>query len=294
MVDYTPFLFRAIATLNPNTSESRDVLYHRARRALIDKLRASDPTLSSTDLRAESAALEAAILLVETDAVRRAAARRPTQYESHDPAVEEYRDRPPLRDRRRSLNIVVGAFCALVIALICAGVVHSLWPRIASSTRAMLGSGPGSRIDQQPAINASYVYLRQPVYYRTSHPVGTIVIDKSQNFLYVVRPNLSALRYGIGVGPECTASAGLYQIVRKEEWPGWKPLQQSADTDNDRIKNPLGARALYFNEEYRIHGSNVSVTAGQRLPQGCIRLVNDDVIYLYDRTSLKNRVVVSN
>ena len=85
---------------------------------------------------------------------------------------------------------------------------------------------------EQPAANASYIYLRQPVYYRTNHPVGTIVVDKTQGFLYVVRPSLSALRYGIGVGPECTASAGLYQIVRKEEWPGWKPpAQQSTDPD---------------------------------------------------------------
>jgi len=71
MVDYTPFLFRAVAALNPNTSEARRVLYDRARRTLVDKLRASDPTLSDTDLRAESEALEAAIRRVEADAVSR-------------------------------------------------------------------------------------------------------------------------------------------------------------------------------------------------------------------------------
>ena len=60
------------------------------------------------------------------------------------------------------------------------------------------------------------------------------------------------------------------------------------------MKNPLGARALYLNKDYRIHGSNVSLTTEQRVPQGCIRLVNDDVIYLYDRTPLESRVVVLN
>lgn len=103
------------------------------------------------------------------------------------------------------------------------------------------------------------------------------------------------MRYGIGVGPECTASAGLYQIVRKEEWPGWKALaEKSTDPDNERMKNPLGARALYLNKDYRIHGSNASLTTEQRVPYGCIRLVNDDVIYLYDRTPLESRVVVLN
>ena len=101
-----------------------------------------------------------------------------------------------------------------------------------------------------------YVYLRQPVYYRTNHPVGTIVVDKSQSFLYVVRPSLSALRYGIGVGPECTDAAGLYQIVRKEEWPGLKVAAGGRSADEERNKNPLGARALYLSKEYRIHGTN--------------------------------------
>jgi lipoprotein-anchoring transpeptidase ErfK/SrfK len=72
--------------------------------------------------------------------------------------------------------------------------------------------------------------------------------------------------------------------VRKEELPGNQ--SQSGDT------NSLGARVLYLDKNYRIHGSNPSTA---RLPsEGCIRLVNDDVIYLYDRTPLESRVVVSN
>src|SRR5262245_48514776 len=59
--------------------------------------------------------------------------------------------------------------------------------------------------------------MRQLVYYRTNQPVGTLVVDKNQTFLYVVRPNVSALRYNIGVGPECTTLSGMYHVVRKEE-----------------------------------------------------------------------------
>ena len=59
MADYTQFLTRAVAALDPNTPEQRQALYDRARRALVDKLRGSDPTLANTDLAAESAALEA-------------------------------------------------------------------------------------------------------------------------------------------------------------------------------------------------------------------------------------------
>ena len=106
---------------------------------------------------------------------------------------------------------------------------------------------------------------------------------------------MSALRYGIGIGSECVSLAGLFKIVRKEEWPGWKPLASSQPVaGDDRMKNPLGARALYLNTDNRIHGTNASLTIGQRTRDGCIRLVNDDVIYFYDRTPLESRVVVLN
>jgi lipoprotein-anchoring transpeptidase ErfK/SrfK len=114
--------------------------------------------------------------------------------------------------------------------------------------------------------------MRQLVYYRSNQPVGTIVVDKTQTFLYVVRPNTSALRYNIGLGTECSALSGLYHVARKEEQP---------------------SRVLFLdNKDYRIEG--FEVTTGRRLSEGCIRLVKDDVNYLYDRTPLESRVVVAN
>jgi hypothetical protein len=46
MVDYFPLIARAVAALDPNTRELRHVLYDRARKTLIDKLRVNDPTLA--------------------------------------------------------------------------------------------------------------------------------------------------------------------------------------------------------------------------------------------------------
>src|SRR5688572_22578694 len=66
MVDYFPVLNSAVAALNPNTPEARRGLYDRARRALVDGLRSSDPVLSDTDLKTQSAALEGAIRKVES------------------------------------------------------------------------------------------------------------------------------------------------------------------------------------------------------------------------------------
>ena len=323
MVDYFPVLNRAVGALDPNTPETRRGVYDRARRALIDGLRASDPTLSDTDLKTQSAALEGAIrqveLQYEVEALRGA---RPAGAPSHtpppvagrvpppvpprvapavptpepEPPIEEgYPDRPPLDDDERKPFRMIAAGAAALAVLLGAAAAYTYWPSKTGTppTQRATATAP-KRADAGPvgAGGAGYVYLRQPVYYRTNHPVGTIVVDKSQSFLYVVRPNLSAVRYGIGVGPECNAAAGLYQIVRKEEWPGFKAGGKVSD--EERAKNPLGARALYLSKESRIHGTNTPSSIGRPASLGCIRLTNDDVIYLYDRSPLETRVVVLN
>jgi lipoprotein-anchoring transpeptidase ErfK/SrfK len=57
--------------------------------------------------------------------------------------------------------------------------------------------------------------------------------------------------------------------------------------------NPLGARAMYLGGSlYRIHGTNEPYTIGQNVSSGCIRMMNEDVIDLYDRVHVGTRVVV--
>jgi lipoprotein-anchoring transpeptidase ErfK/SrfK len=57
--------------------------------------------------------------------------------------------------------------------------------------------------------------------------------------------------------------------------------------------NPLGARALYLaGTVYRIHGTNVPSSIGQHVSSGCIRMLNEDVIDLYQRVNIGTKVVV--
>lgn len=285
MVDYVQLISRAVTTLNPNTREARQALYQRARQTLVDKLRSADPTLSHTDLNAERAALESAIQQVERDAVRRTAPpqRQPVQDRAQD--RYDYRDRPPLKDPRNWLRTAAVALGVLLVFAVGAG-IYSFWPRNLDDVRSMAKQRNVSSTSDPAEIKSDFVRLRQLVYYRTTQPVGTIVVDKSQTFLYVVRPNLSAMRYSIGVGTECTALSGLYHVARKEELPGGKPSGQQSAV-------PPGLPVLYLDKaDYRIHGFDGSARIS--LPEGCIRLIKDDVIYLYNHTPLETRVVVAN
>jgi lipoprotein-anchoring transpeptidase ErfK/SrfK len=144
------------------------------------------------------------------------------------------------------------------------------------------------------SINASLCSIR------TSEPPGTIIVHTNERYLYVVQPGGRALRYGIGVGREAFQWQGLLTITRKQEWPDWTPPPEMIERQPYLPRfmaggpgNPMGARALYLgNTVYRIHGTNQPQTIGSAVSSGCFRLVNSDVIDLYDRIPVGTKVVV--
>jgi len=141
---------------------------------------------------------------------------------------------------------------------------------------------------------------RQIVTYNTHEPAGTIIIDTSNTYLYLVLGNGQALRYGVGVGREGFTWSGTQRIAKMAEWPDWHPPPEMIERQPYLPRfmaggpgNPLGARALYLgNTVYRIHGTNQPSTIGTFVSSGCIRLTNEDVEDLYGRVQVGSRVVV--
>ena len=140
-----------------------------------------------------------------------------------------------------------------------------------------------------------YVYRRQPTFYRTLEPVGTIIVDRLQRFLYLIEPNNVALRYGIAVGAQCADLAGLRHIASMAEWqPPPDLLKRNPGPMPGGPGNPLGARLLQLDDgTSRIHGTNAPKTIGNAVAFGCIRLDNDDVVDLYGRVRVSTPVVVN-
>jgi lipoprotein-anchoring transpeptidase ErfK/SrfK len=140
----------------------------------------------------------------------------------------------------------------------------------------------------------------QPVYFRTNEPPGTIIIHTEERFLYVVQENGQAIRYGVGVGREGFEWQGLLTVSRRAEWPDWRPPPEMIERQPYLPRfmaggpgNPMGARALYLGDTvYRIHGTNQPQTIGYAVSSGCFRLVNRDVIDLYDRIPVGTKVIV--
>lgn len=167
-----------------------------------------------------------------------------------------------------------------------------------------------------PAVDRTKVdpaFLRAEVAYRTSEAPGTIVIDPHAHYLYHVEDGGRATRYGVGVGREGFGWSGEAVIKTKQEWPDWYPPKemlarqpelaakmsqlQSGTGMRGGPSNPLGSRALYLWQDnkdtlFRIHGTVEPWTIGKNASSGCIRMINQDVMDLYDRTPEGTKVVV--
>jgi lipoprotein-anchoring transpeptidase ErfK/SrfK len=141
---------------------------------------------------------------------------------------------------------------------------------------------------------------RQIVDYRSTEAPGTIIIDTPHTYLYFILGGDKAIRYGIGVGREGFTWSGVKTIERKMEWPDWIPPADMLRRQPYLPRfmaggpgNPLGARAMYLaGTVYRIHGTNAPDTIGQQVSSGCIRMLNEDVIDLYQRAHVGTKVIV--
>ena len=140
---------------------------------------------------------------------------------------------------------------------------------------------------------------------------GQILILPRSYYLYFVTEPKKAIRYGVGVGRAGLEFTGQAVIQVKKEWPTWRPTNEMIErdprsyskfVDNDYVQpggkdNPLGARALYLFQDgvdtyFRIHGTTQPETIGHSVSNGCIRMLNEHVMDLYERVPIGTVVTV--
>ncbi|MGF7160451.1 lipoprotein-anchoring transpeptidase ErfK/SrfK [Rhodoligotrophos appendicifer] len=159
---------------------------------------------------------------------------------------------------------------------------------------SQLFEGLGRNVTQPSSKTRRYVR------YETSKKPGSIVVETGERALYYVLPGGEAIRYSIGVGRQGFQWSGAHKVSRKAEWPTWTPPAEMRRrqpglpiTMAGGPNNPLGARALYIGSTlYRIHGTNDARSIGLAMSSGCIRMMNNDVIDLYERVKIGARVYV--
>jgi len=147
------------------------------------------------------------------------------------------------------------------------------------------------------------IFRRAIVDYHRKEAPGTIVVDSDNHYLYYVLDSGKAIRYGITVGEEAMAWSGIAKIGSMTEWPGWHPTPGEISRLGVPTfvppgpDNPMGSRAMYLYANgkdtlFRIHGTNQPEYIGASISSGCIRMLNEDAIDLYNRVKVGTVVVV--
>jgi lipoprotein-anchoring transpeptidase ErfK/SrfK len=165
------------------------------------------------------------------------------------------------------------------------------------------GSGDISAAQRAPGSVPEHLRSRE-VSFASPLAEGSILVKTGARRLYFILPEGRAIEYHVGVGREGFTWSGTNVISRKAEWPDWRPPAEMIARERRRGHelpsfmpggpgNPLGARALYIGDTaFRIHGTTEPWSIGQAVSSGCIRMINAEVIDLYDRVAVGATVVV--
>ena len=129
---------------------------------------------------------------------------------------------------------------------------------------------------------------------------GTVVIRTGEKRLYFVLGNGMAIRYRIAVGRPGKQWFGRVVIDGKYRAPAWTPyidVKKRGSMPAHVIPggspaNPMGAAALTLSgEKYAIHGTNRPASIGTYASAGCIRMMNEDVLDLFERVNVGTQVL---
>ncbi len=212
---------------------------------------------------------------------------------------------PKILTRRNFLNASLGAGMLAISGCTYSGRHQKAAKAVPfkRQTAALYATLP-NEIFPIPAADLSKIpekYYRKRIDYQTAEKPGTVIVDTQNFYLYLVEENQKAMRYGVGLGRAGFEWSGRARIAWKQEWPKWTPPDEMIARQPELekysvrnggmppgIDNPLGSRALYIfqgNKDtlYRVHGSPEYWTIGKAVSSGCVRMINQDVIDLYDR-----------
>ena len=134
------------------------------------------------------------------------------------------------------------------------------------------------------AIASSIAQRGERAETRFQFPVGAIVIVNNERRLYYITGKGEAVRYRVAVGKNQELWMGRTFVAAKVVDPKWIPINGDDPVEGGDPANPLGKRALYLDWSLlRIHGTPSRGSIGSAVSNGCIRMLNEDVMDLFER-----------
>lgn len=174
---------------------------------------------------------------------------------------------------------------------------------------AQHGQGPSNLLEANPGVDpflpkpGTRLVIPQQLILPDTVREG-IIVNAAEMRLYYYPPGgntVEVLPIGIGQAGRETPRNWVTAVERKQEGPTWSPTPNTRRAYAAEGKtlpafvpagpdNPMGLYAIYIGRLYAIHGTNSNFGIGLRVSQGCIRLRNNDIKYLFDNVPVGTRV----
>ncbi|MFC1804838.1 L,D-transpeptidase family protein [Candidatus Omnitrophota bacterium] len=140
-------------------------------------------------------------------------------------------------------------------------------------------------------ITGDRIYPGKKIKVRTAG--FTIVVDKSQNILFLKSDEEIVKTYTVATGEDNCTPVGTFKIVNKLIDPPWHKEGVSEAIPAGDPRNILGSRWMGIDRPgYGIHGTTDPGSLGRQVTDGCIRMSNSDAEELYTIVPMGTEVTV--
>lgn len=126
-----------------------------------------------------------------------------------------------------------------------------------------------------------------------------ITINRTNRILTLYKGRTIVKKYPVAIGRETDKTPqGKFYLYLKRKNPMWTGGRHAKPVAGGSPENPLGKRwmglSLGRGNLYGIHGNNNPYSIGQRVSKGCIRMINSDVLSLYNMLPVGTPVWIGN
>ncbi len=119
----------------------------------------------------------------------------------------------------------------------------------------------------------------------------SIVVDKSQNLLFLKRGDKIFKTYPVATGKNNSTPTGKFKIINKLKNPTW--FKTGAVLPPTSPQNVLGTRWMGLNiKGYGIHGTKDGDSIGKQSTLGCVRMRRQDIEELFDIVPVGTEVII--
>ncbi|MDX8366612.1 L,D-transpeptidase [Cytobacillus sp. IB215665] len=133
-------------------------------------------------------------------------------------------------------------------------------------------------IENSPTVNANYL----------------IEINRSNNILIAYKNGDEFFKTTVSTGENLSTPSGMFEIITKFVEPSYT----AKNIPGGDPSNPLGSRWLGLSvpgttgRTYGIHGTINPGSIGEYVTQGCVRMENEKIEWLFDRIPIGTKVKI--